>query len=156
MESYIFSTSFFFPSLSLSSGMGSVPGRANFISHHSFFFFPLSPLFNTYFFSSSNFFLPLFPCLPSIFLSPIIFPFLFFILILFLPLFFFLFPFSSLFSPFLLLFFSLVPQYIILLIAPPFPLLSLSHVNIVFSFSLFNNFSFSYLFHLLAKRTAIK
>ena len=69
------------------------------------FFFPSFPSLLHFFFpilflSYSNFFLPVFPCLPSIFLSPIIFPFLFFILLFFFIYFFILVSFFfSLFLP---------------------------------------------------------
>ena len=147
MESYFFSPPF----------MGSVPGRAHFFFYHSFFsslLFPLfTILFSSPFLSYSNFFLPRFPCLPSLFLFPILFPFLFFILILLLPLFFlfcFLF-FLSFFFPFLLLFFCLFPPFVILLVASSFPPpLSFSCLCCCFP-SLP-----SYLFHLFAKGAAIK
>ena len=154
VESYFF---FFppliFPSLSLSPGMGSVPGRGHFFPI-TFFSSLLFPLF---FLSYSNFFLPLFPCLPSLFLSPILFPFLFFILILFLPLFFlFCFLFSSLFLPLSVAFlFSLSAIYYshdCFLLFPS----SLFPMFVLFFFSPFNHFSFSYLFHLFAKGAAIK
>ena len=77
---------FVFPSLSLSPGMGSVPGRAHFLPITLFFLPIFSPsftlLFSPPFLSYSNFFLPLSPCLPFysflIFLLSILVHFFFF------------------------------------------------------------------------------
>ena len=142
----------FFPSLSLSPGRSSVPGRGHFFSYHFFFFPSFSPLFLSY----SNFFLTLSPCLPSFFHSPILFPLLLFILILFFLYFFFFVSFFPLFFlPLSVAFLFSLSSIIILLIAssfsPPlsFPCLCSfsSRPSIIFSFS--------YLFHLLAKGAAI-
>ena len=132
-------------------GMGSVPGRGHFFSYHFFFL----PFFSPSFLSYSNFFLLLFP-LPSFpFSFSYSFPIPFFILILFLPLFFFFVSFFPLFFlPLSVAFlFSLSsiyysPDCFLLFPSSLFPML--------FFFSPFNHFSFSYLFHLFAKGAAIK
>ena len=134
-----FSPPLFFPSLSLSPGMSSVPGRGHFFSYKLFFSSLLFPLFfYPTLISSSPFppaFLPFFFLLnfSRYFYSSSFFFFLYF--------FFFL----SFFFPFLLLFCSLFPLFIILLIAssfsPPlsFPCLCCfsSRPSIIFPFPIY-------------------
>ena len=134
----------FFPfCFSASPGMGSIPGRAHFFFPIVLFSFPSFPphLFSSFFcpplISSSPF-----PYFPSLFPSPILSPFLFFLLILFSPL-------------FLLLFFSLFPPFILFSwFLPHFSSFSFS-LFFFPPFSPFNHFfpSFS---HLFAKGAAIK
>ena len=99
-------------------------------------FFPITLFFLLFFFpsifhpflSSSNFFLPLFPCLPSLFLSPILFHsfssssffFFFSFLFRFFPL--------SFFFPFCCFTFLSSLHLLFSWLLPPFPLLSLSHL----------------------------
>ena len=128
MESYFFFSSFFFPLPN--PGMSSVPKRAHFLSCHSFFpslLFPFSPILFHSFSSSSFFFFLYFP---------------------FFPLFFF--------PPFLLLFFSLFLHLLFSWLLPPFPLLSLSHVYVVFFPSRPSIIFVSIYFTLFAKVAAIK
>ena len=144
--------------------MDSVPGRAYFHSDHSFFFFPSFPPLLHFFFplvfhpflSSSNFFLPLFPSFPSFFFLLFFYhPFSY--LILFLPLFYLSF-FPSLFSsPFCCFsFLSFLHSFYssgCFLLSPSSLFLMFM---LLFSFSHFNHFFLSYLFHLFAKGAAIK
>ena len=145
VESFFFFPPLFFPSLSLSPGMSSVPGRGHFFSY-LFFFFPSFPLFFCpTLISSSPFPLPSFLfsfsySFPITFLHPHSFSSsIFSVLFSF---------FLSFFFPYLLLFCSLFPPFIILLIAfsfsPPlsFPCLFCfsSRPSIIFPF-----------FHLFAK-----
>ena len=131
--------SFFFPPLFFLAWVQSL-AEPNFFFHHSFFFLPLlcTSFFSLLFLFSSNFFLP-FSCLPFFFFSPILFP-------SFLPLF-FCFLFSSLFFfPILLLF---LLSFLPLLYSPDSSSFSPPLYFLCFKKSLF-------LFHLFAKRAAIK